>query len=142
MNGYRKSSHTIFDNKFHLVWCTKYRFKVLKGDIAVRCRDIIREICRCNDVEIISGHVSLEHVHLYVSIPPRISVSKIVKLAKGKTSRKLQMEYNNLKKRYWGQHLWARGFFSATVGEINDKLIKEYIESQDKHHHNDNFSID
>ncbi len=88
-----------------------------------------------------SGHVSLDHVHLYVSIPPKISVSNLVKLSKGKTSRKLQMEFNALKKRYWGQHLWARGFFSATVGEISDKLIRDYIESQDKHHHDDHFSI-
>ena len=142
MNGYRKSSHTVFDNRLHLVWCTKYRYQVLTGDIAIRCGDVIREVCRTHDVDIISGHVSKEHVHLYVSVPPRVAVSTLVKFAKGKSSRKLQMEFNSLKKRYWGQHLWARGFFSATVGEINDDLIKQYIESQGKHHHDDNFRVD
>ena len=141
MKGYRKSAHTVFDIRYHLVWCTKYRYHVLQGDLASRLRELVREICRTYDVEILSGSIGKEHVHIYVSVPPAISVSKLMQYIKGKTSRKLQMEYKSLAKRYWGQHLWARGYFVASVGEIDDKLIREYIEDQSKHHHDDSFTV-
>jgi len=142
MVDYRKSAHTIFDIRYHIVWCPKYRYDILKGDVGLRVREIIREVCRTNDVEILSGHISKDHVHVYISVPPKLSVSKIVQYIKGKTSRKLLMEFPRLKKRYWGQHLWARGYFVATVGEISDKLIRDYIDSQGKNHHQDDFKVD
>ena len=89
MENYRKSSHTVYDIKFHIVWITKYRKPILRADIAQRVRDLIREICRANDVEIIKGHVSRDHVHIFVSIPPHLSVGQLVKSIKGKTSRKM-----------------------------------------------------
>ena len=141
MEGYRRSSHTIYDNRFHLVWVTKYRYRVLDTVKATRCRDLIREICRTEDVDILSGHVSLDHVHIYVSVPPHLAVSKLMQYLKGKTSRKMQIEFPDLKRRYWGRHIWARGYFSATIGEINNDVIREYIQNQDRHHHNDNFGI-
>lgn len=141
MDGYRRSSHTIFDNRFHLVWVTKYRYHVLDRRTGERCRDLIREVCRTNDVDILSGHVSKDHIHIYVSVPPHLAVSKLMQYIKGKTSRALQIEFPELKKKYWGRHIWARGYFSATVGEISDKIIREYIENQEKHHHNDSFKI-
>ena len=85
-----------------------------------------------NDIIIIKGHVSVDHVHLYVSAPPRLSVSKMVQYIKGKSSRRLQQEYPSLRKRYWGQHLWARGYFCATSGTVTDEMVKAYIEQQDK----------
>jgi putative transposase len=96
MEHYRKSSHTVYDIKYHIVWITKYRKPILTADIAHRVRDLIREICRANDVEIIKGHVSRDHVHIFVSMPPHISVSHLVKSIKGKTSRKMLMEYKAL----------------------------------------------
>jgi len=110
------------------VWITKYRYKVLSGDVAIRARDLIRRICTEERAEILSGVVSKDHVHLMVSIDPSTSVSKLVQYLKGKTSRKLQQEFPHLRKRYWGQHLWARGYFAVSTGNVSSKMVKAYIE--------------
>ena len=110
MEYYRKGSHSVYDLKVHIVWITKYRKPVLFGDVAVRLRDLIREICRTMEVDILKGHVSKDHVHLFVSIPPQLSVSKLAGRIKGKTSRKLLAENRRLAKEFWGRHLWARGW--------------------------------
>jgi putative transposase len=91
---------------------------------------LIREICRSNDVEIIRGHVSRDHVHIFVSVPPHVSVSQLVKSIKGKTSRKLMMEYKTLSRAFWGRHMWARGYFVASSGNVTDEVIIQYIEQQ------------
>jgi len=134
MQYYRKSSHGVYDCTYHIVWISKYRYSVLIGDIGVRVRDLIRQICSENSVEIIRGVVGKNHVHLYVSIPPYLSVSKLVQYLKGKTSRKIQQEFPELRKRYWGKHLWATGYFVRTTGNVTDQMVKEYIE---KHSHKD-----
>ena len=131
MQIYRKSSHTIYDIKYHIVWITKYRKPVIAGIVAERCRELVRQVCKENEVEIIRGHVSKDHIHLLLSVPPTISVSKLVQLMKGRSSRKLLMEDKNLQRQYWGQHLWARGYFVASSGNVTDEMIKEYIENQD-----------
>lgn len=131
MQMYRKSSHTIYDIKYHIVWITKYRKPVIAGIVAERCRELVRQVCKENEVEIIRGHVSKDHIHLLLSVPPTISVSKLVQLMKGRSSRKLLMEDKNLQRQYWGQHLWARGYFVASSGNVTDEMIKEYIENQD-----------
>ena len=125
---YRKGSHSIFSIQLHIVWITKYRYKVLSGDIAVRTRDLIRRICSEQGAEILSGTVSADHVHLLLSIDPSISVSTLVKFLKGKTSHALQMQFDSLRKRYWGQHLWARGYFAVSVGNVTDEVVRQYIE--------------
>jgi putative transposase len=130
MENYRKTSHSIYDNKYHLVWITKYRKPVLLGDVAIRVRKLIREICRSLEVEIIKGHVSKDHVHLFVSVPPYHSISKVMQQVKGKTSRKLLSENRTLMRQFWGRHLWARGYFSATSGNVTDDVIAQYIENQ------------
>ena len=127
-NEYRKSSHTLFSIQLHLCWITKYRYKVLRGEIALRLRELIRRICVEEHVEIRSGVLSQDHVHLLVSIDPSISVSTLVKYLKGKTSHRMQMEFPSLRKRYWGQHLWARGYFAVSVGVISEEMIRQYIE--------------
>jgi putative transposase len=109
MKHYRKSIHSIFDLKVHFVWITKYRKPVLFGNVAARLRDLIREVCQTLEVEILKGHVSKDHVHLFVSMPPHLSVSDLVKHVKGKTSRKILSENRQLAKQFWGRHLWARG---------------------------------
>ena len=129
-NEYRRASHTLFSINVHICWITKYRFKVLKGDVGQRAKELIRRICNEENVEILSGAVAPDHVHILVSIDPSTSVSKLVKYLKGKTSRKLQMEYPELKRRYWGQHFWARGYFVCSTGNVTTKMIEEYI----KHH--------
>ena len=131
MPEYRKGAHTVYDLKYHLVWVTKYRYQVLHGELATRARDVIREVCMAKEITIIRGHVSRDHVHLFVSCPPRMSVSQMAQYIKGKSSRVLQQEFQSLRKRYWGKHLWARGYFCASSGTVTDEMIKAYIEHQD-----------
>ena len=142
MEHYRKSSHTVFDIKYHIVWITKYRKPILRGDIAVRVRDLMREICKAKDVEIIKGYVSKDHVHFLVSVPPHISVSKLVQSIKGKTSRKLMMEYKRLSRAFWGGHMWAGGYFVASSGNVTDEVIMKYIEEQGKEPPDGDFKIE
>ena len=131
MEHYRKSSHSRFDIKYHFVWVTKYRKRILTGAVAVRLRDLVREVCRTEEIEILQGAVSSDHVHVLLSCPPNLSPSKIMQLIKGKTSRKLLMEFKHLQKLYWGRHFWARGYFVASSGNVTDEVIKEYIRTQD-----------
>jgi len=91
------------------VWTTKYRYRILTGEIGTRLRDVIRQICMTREAIIRKGHVAPDHVHLLVSAPPNIAASNLAQSLKGKSSRMLQLEYPSLRKRYWGQHLWARG---------------------------------
>ena len=143
MENYRKSSHSTYDIKYHLVWITKYRKPAITGQIASRTRELIRQVCQENDTEILAGHVSKDHIHLLVSAPPDLSVSKLVQYIKGYSSRKLQMEYKEIKKQFWGQHLWARGYFAASSGNVTNEVIAEYIRTQDiaEHQKGDNFTI-
>lgn len=143
MEHYRKTSHCTYDIKYHIVWITKYRKAVLMGKIALRTRELIRKVCQTNDVEILAGHVGKDHIHLLVSAPPHMSASKLVQYMKGTTSRKLQMEYKELNKEFWGRHLWARGYFVASSGNVTDEIIQEYIKNQDieERKKSDNFEV-
>ena len=144
MRKYRKTSHSVYDIKFHIVWITKYRKPILCGDIAIRLRELIREICKSMEVEIMKGHVSRDHVHIFVSVPPYISVSTLLQRVKGKTSRKLMSEYKRLSKQFYGRHLWARGYFAVSSGNVTDEVIAEYIAQQNKFERDQDgdFSID
>jgi len=104
-------------------------------------RTILREICKANDVEILKGHVSKDHVHLFVSVPPNLSVSNLVQFLKGKSSRKLLSSSKELQKQFWGRHFWARGYFAASSGNITDEVVMQYIENQDVTETDDNFKI-
>jgi len=130
MENYRKTSHSVYDLKYHLVWITKYRKPVIFGDVAIRLRELIREICKSLDIEIIKGHVSKDHVHLFVSVPPQLSISKVMGRIKAKTSRKMLSEYRRLAKEFWGRYLWARGYFAASSGNVTDEVIMQYLEER------------
>ena len=136
----RKSSHVQYDIEYHIVWTTKYRYRVLENKIAERARTLIRQACNSMNVTIIKGSIGKEHIHLLVSAPPSLSVSKLVQQLKGKTSRTLQMEFKVLKKKYWGQHLWASGYFCRSVGTVTKDIIKDYIENQ-QDEYDENFKI-
>ena len=133
--------HFHWNTQYHIIFCTKYRYRVLTGQVGNRAREIIREVCRSNYVDIVSGSMSPDHVHLLLSIPPSVSVSKIIQYIKGKSGRKLLQEFEHLKKRYWGHHMWARGYFAVTVGNVNEEDVQKYIENQEQHHKEDNFKI-
>src|SRR5438445_215229 len=104
MVDYRHSGHAVWDIKYHIVWITKYRYKILRGDVAERARDLIRQICQAREVTIIRGAVSPDHIHVLVSVPPQLTPSKLVQYIKGRSSRRLQEEFPELRKRYWEQH--------------------------------------
>jgi putative transposase len=131
MENYRIGSHSRLDIKYHFVWVTKYRKSVLTGEVGTRVRDLVREICRTYEIEILRGAVSKDHVHVLLSCRPNLSPSKIMQYIKGKTSRKLMMEFKHIQKQYWGRHLWARGYFVATSGNVTDEAIAEYIRGQE-----------
>ena len=130
--SYRKTSHAVYDLKYHLVWITKYRKPVLRGQIGLRLRDLLRQTCETLDVYIEKGHVAVDHVHLLVSVPPMVSVSDLVQRLKGRSSRRMLDEFGELKRQFWGQHLWARGYFAASSGNVTDEIIAQYIENQGK----------
>jgi putative transposase len=113
------------------VWVPKYRKQVLTGDVALRVRDLIRSIAAEHELEIISGKVARDHVHVFISYRPTQKVSQIMQWLKGTSSRVLLQEYAHLRKKFWGRHLWARGYLAVSSGTITDEMIKEYIDEQE-----------
>src|SRR5271155_2440268 len=123
--------NTVFHYRYHIVWVTKYRYKVLEGALRERIRTIIRQVCTELGVQIVSGVLSREHVHMFVEIPPHIAVSDFVRRVKGRSSHRVQMEFPELRRRYWGRHFWARGYFSTTSGNITDDVILQYLQEHE-----------
>ena len=144
MRSYRKGSHTVHDLKVHLIWVTKYRYNVLTEAIGIRLRDIIRQVCDSNDISIIQGRVSKDHVHLYVSYPPELSVSDMVRLMKGRSSRKIQEEFPQLGKRYRGKHFRGIGYAAFSSGHVTDEMVQDYLKHHKNHpdHQDDNFAVE
>lgn len=103
---------------------TKYRYHVLEGDLTVRCRDLLVQICDAEDVRILKGVVSKDQVHMDIEYPPSKSLSDLVKRMKGRTSRRLQEEYPALRKRYWGRHFWAIGYGAWSTGNITEEAVQ------------------
>ena len=130
MREYRRASHTVYTCHNHFVFIPKYRKPVLRGDIGVELRDLIREICRSEDIEILEGHIRPDHVHLLLSVPPHLAPSRVMQAIKGKTSHHLLAGHRKLRAEFWGRHLWARGYFVATSGNVTDETIAEYIRLQ------------
>jgi putative transposase len=129
MTEYRQSAHAVFDLKYHVIWCTKYRYKILRGQVAERARDLIRQICPARNVDIVRGAVSPDHIHLLLSAPPILSPEKLAQYIMGRSSRHLQAEFPDQRKRVLGQRMWAR-YFCATVAAADEATIKAYIEGQ------------
>ena len=100
---------------------------MLTYDIKKRVREIIAVVAEELNIEIENGVISSDHIHIFANIPPHIKVSEFVQKAKGRSSKKIQEEFPILRKKYWGRHLWARGYFSSTSGNVTDDMINEYI---------------
>ena len=131
MVKYRKLSHTVYHCNFHIVFVPKYRFRVLEGKIQEFVEKKIRQISEWHQVGIEELSVQIDHVHMLVSIPPKLSVSNYVGIIKGKTAITLFEKKRYLREKpYWGNHFWARGYFVSTVG-IDENLIKRYIQHQE-----------
>ena len=132
MTAYNFGAHCVYYHRFHIVWATKYRYKVLQGDIRERARTIIKQTCSELGVEIVEGVLAKDHVHMFLSVPPKHSISDVMQRIKGRSSRRLQQEFPVLKKRYWGRHFWARGYFCSTSGNITDELVLQYLQKHER----------
>ena len=131
MRRYKLGAHTKTDLKVHLVWIPKYRKKALTGEVAIRVRDLLRQIAVEHELDIISGKVAADHVHMFIAYRPTQNVSKIMQWLKGISSRILLAEFPHLRKKFWGRHLWSRGYLAVSSGNITDEVIQQYIEAQE-----------
>ena len=129
MTNYRKSSHVYYRCEYHFVWILKYRYGVLIAQVKHKLEEILQDLCEWLDIVIIEGAICIDHVHMYLSIPPKYSPSYVMKILKGKSAELLMREYKMFRKRYWRSNIWARGYFVSTVG-INKDVIKRYIQNQ------------
>jgi len=134
-NPNRHGCHTVTRITAHVVWITKYRYHILKGDVQERCRELLIQMCDAEDIVILKGAVSADHVHMHIEYSPSLSISDIMKKLKGRTSRKLQQEFPHLQERYWGRYFWAIGYGAWSTGNVTEEMINNYL----KHHkHNSN----
>jgi len=132
MSKYKKLSHVIYKCDYHIVWVPKYRLRILTGTIRDLVDNDIRMLCEWNSSEVVELNVQVDHIHLVVSVPPKVSISKLMGILKGKIAIKLFKSYPDLKKKpYWGNHFWARGYFVSTVG-LDEEMIKKYVKHQEK----------
>ncbi len=113
----RSTSHAVYEAKYHLVWCPKYRKRILVGEIRERVKELFFEIAERFDLELDRYEVAEDHIHVLISFPPRYSIAQVVGIIKGKSGSKIFEEYPRLKKKLWGGHLWEQGYFARTVGE-------------------------
>ena len=141
MDVYRKGCHTIYRLHYHFVFTSKCRKPYVRGEVGERLRELIREICRSHEIEIVSGHVRPEHVHLLLSVPPRLALSRVAQAIKGKTSHHMLRDFRRLRRKCWGRHLWSRGYFVASSGNVTDEVLKKYIEEQDVEPQDGNFKL-
>ena len=129
MEEYNKSSHAIYRCEYHFVWVPKYRYHVLVKEIKPRLKEILVELCNWLDITIIEGAICSDHVHMYLSVPPKYSPAHVMKIMKGKSAEYLRRDFPELGKKYWGLHIWARGYFVSTVG-IDSATIQRYVKEQ------------
>ena len=129
MNKFLKTSHVVYRCEYHFVWVPEYRYKVLVEEIRERLRDILTELCEWQEITILEGAIKDDHVHLYLSVPAKHSPSEVMKILKGKSAEYLAREFPELAKKYWGMHIWARGYCVSTVG-MNEEVISEYVRKQ------------
>ena len=131
MRRYKLGAHTKTDLKVHLIWIPKYRKRVLTGQVAIRARDILGQIALEHELDVISGKIASDHVHMFIGYRPTHNISKIMQWLKGISSRILLSEFAHLLKQFWGRYLWARGYLAVSSGNITDETIQQYIEDQE-----------
>jgi putative transposase len=129
---FKKLSHTLYECKYHIVFCPKYRFRILEGEIAEYSRrEFYRLVKQKELVEVIELNMQAEHVHVILSIPPKYAVSSIMGFLKGRLALSLFRRYERIGKRFWGRHLWSRGYCVSTIG-LNEDQIRRYVQWQEK----------
>ena len=118
----------VYQTAYHVVWCPKYRRKVLIGKVSEFLTAQLTEICELRQWPILALEVQPDHIHLFLSIPPSIAVADAVKILKGTTARKLFVEFPELKQSLWGGHLWSPSYYVGTAGNVSAEIIRRYIE--------------
>ena len=131
MDEFQSLSHTVWECKYHVVWIPKYRRKVLYGELRKHLGSILRELAMQRESKIVEGHLTKDHIHMLISIPPKYSVAQVVGFIKGKSAIQIARTFGGRKRNFTGQHFWARGYFVSTVGR-DEKVIREYIKKQEQ----------
>ncbi len=132
MSRFKKLSHTIYECKYHVVFCPKYRYRIFKGEIGEYTKQQVYMLCKQKElVEVLELNLQQDHIHLVMSVPPKYAVSEIMGYLKGKLSLRVFQRYEVVGKRYWGRHLWSRGYCVSTVG-LTEELIRRYVRHQEK----------
>ena len=133
----RRSSHAVYDTKYHIVWAPKYRKEILAGQLGERLKQIFHEIAEEFCFEIEEMEVMPDHVHIFLSFPPKRSIAEVVRILKSLSARKVFEEFGWLRSRLWGGELWEDGYFARTVGDkVTAEIIKRYIRYQKFENHN------
>ena len=134
---FKRLSHSLYECKYHIVFCPKYRYRILKDELGEYVRQLIEQLCRQKEqVEVLELNVQPDHVHLIVSILPKYAVSEFMGYLKGKLALRLFQKYESLGRRYWGRHLWARGYCVSTIG-LDEEKIRKYVQWQEQHEKQD-----
>jgi len=131
MDEYETLNHTTWDCKYHIVFIPKYRRKVLYKELRQPLGEVFRRLAAQKEAKVEEGHMLVDHVHMLLSIPPKLAVSNVVGYIKGKSAIYLARTYGERKRNFVGQNFWARGYFVSTVGR-DEKAIREYIQNQEK----------
>ncbi len=132
MTRFKRLSHSIYECKYHVVFCPKYRYRILDGDVAEYVKQRIYNLCdRKDGIEVIELNVQVDHVHIVLSIAPKYAVSDAMGYLKGKLSMDLFRRYEKLGRKYWGRHLWSRGYCVSTVG-LDEEKIRKYVKWQER----------
>jgi len=125
----RRTSHAVYDTRYHFVWAPKYRKWILRGDIREFVEKCFKEVAENNDFEIEAMEIAEDHVHIFLGFPPRYSISQVVQRLKGRCARGIFQRYPEVKKELWGGEFWEDGYFARTVGDkVTKDVIKKYIE--------------
>ena len=122
-------SHTTWNCTYHVVFIPKYRRKIMYGEVKVEVGEILRKLCEMKQINLIEGKVCVDHVHMYLAVPPKLSISDVMAYLKGKSSLMIFQKYGNMKFAYRNREFWCKGYYVDTVGK-NTKAIKEYIANQ------------
>ena len=131
MSNFKKLSHTIYECKYHIVFCPKYRYRIFDGQIGQYAKQQVYSLTRQKDlVEVEEINVQPDHIHTILSVPPKYAISDIMGFMKGKISLSLFHRYERLGKRYWGRHLWSRGYCVSTIG-LDEEQIRKYVRWQE-----------
>jgi putative transposase len=129
---FKRLSHSIYECKYHVVFCPKYRYRIFKDEVGEYVKQQIYNLCRQKElVEVLELNIQPDHIHLVVSIPPKYAVSEFMGYLKGKLALRLFQQYEHLGRRYWGRHLWSRGYCVSTVG-LDEEKIRKYVKWQEK----------